>query len=119
MISGQKFRDYVKDNIFEPLNMLESVYHQTEETLARTASQYTFVTTTGEVLDIVEAQKSGNEKLLVALANYGTGLTREQILSKYSVELMWLWTGCTYPYIAGIKWADIVTGRILTFIRCR
>lgn len=123
VISGQKFRDYVKDNIFEPLNMTKSVYHQTEETLARTASQYTFVPVSGEVTDIVEAQKSGREKLgsfqkidkvnkhilgeeydsggagiittmsdyeklLVALANYGTGLTGEQILSKYSVELL-------------------------------
>ncbi len=123
VISGQKFRDYVKDNIFAPLNMTESVYHQTEETLARTASQYAFVPVSGEVTDIVEAQKSGKEKLgtfqkkdkgnhhilgeeydsggagiittmsdyeklLVALANYGTGLTGEQILSGYSVELL-------------------------------
>ena len=63
VISGQKFRDYVKDNIFAPLNMMESVYHHTEETLAKTASQYTFVPVSGEVADIVEAQKSGNEKL--------------------------------------------------------
>jgi len=123
VIAGQKFRDYVKDNIFEPLNMTESVYHQTEETLKRTASQYSFVPASGEVLDIVEAQKSGKnesgfyrkkdkenhhilgeeydsggagiittvsdyEKLLVALANFGTGLTGERILSRYSVELM-------------------------------
>lgn len=123
VISGQKFRDYVKENIFEPLNMMESVYHQTDKTLERTASQYTFVPITGEISDIVEAQKSGREKLgtfqkkdksnshilgeeydsggagiittlsdyeklLVALANYGTGLTGERILSKYSVELL-------------------------------
>lgn len=123
VISGQKFRDYVKDNIFEPLNMIDSVYHQTEETLSRTASQYTFVPNSGEVLDIVEAQKNGSgkrgtfrkqdkgnshilgeeydsggagiittmsdyEKLLVALANFGTGLTGKQILSKCSVELL-------------------------------
>ena len=123
VISGQKFRDYVKNNIFEPLNMTESVYHQTKETLARTASQYIFVPNDGAVSDIVEAQKSGSakrgifqkieranhhilgveydsggagiittlsdyEKLLVALANYGTGLTGERILSKHSVELL-------------------------------
>lgn len=123
VISGQKFRDYVTEHIFEPLNMTESVYHDTEETLARTASQYTFVPANGEIKDIVEAQISGKEKLgtfrkidkfnnyilgeeydsgsagiistmsdfeklLVALANYGTGLTGEQILSKPSVELM-------------------------------
>ena len=123
VISGQKFSDYVKENIFEPLNMTESVYHQTDKTLERMASQYTFVPSNGEVLDIVEAQKNGREKLgifqkidkankhilgeeydsggagiittlsdynklLVALANYGTGLTGERILSKHSVELL-------------------------------
>lgn len=123
VISGQKFRDYVKDNIFEPLNMIESAYHQTEKILERMASQYTFVPDSGKVQDIVEAQKSGREKLgvfekiskankyilgeeydsggagiitslsdynklLVALANYGSGLTGERILSKHSVELL-------------------------------
>ena len=123
IISGQKFRDYMKDNIFEPLNMTDSVYHHTEKTLARTASHYLFVPNNGEQLDMAEAQKSGKdklgtfqkidkinphvlgeeydsggsgiittvsdyEKLLAALANHGRGLTGEQILSKYSVELM-------------------------------
>lgn len=123
VISGKKFRHYVKEYIFDPLNMTESVYHHTEETLARTASQYTFVPITGEVMDMVEAQKNGKEmrgtfqkmgkvnhytlgeeydsggagiistmsdyeKLLVALANYGIGLTGEQILSRNSVELL-------------------------------
>ncbi|MBR2037740.1 MAG: beta-lactamase family protein [Lachnospiraceae bacterium] len=123
VISGQKFRDYVKENIFEPLDMTDSVYHHTEETLKRTASQYLFVPNSGEQLDVVEAQTSGKEKLgtfqkidkinshvlgeeydsggsgiittlsdyeklLAALANNGTGLTGEKILSKYAVDLM-------------------------------
>ena len=123
VISGQKFRDYVKMHIFEPLNMRDSVYHHTEETLKRTASQYLFVPDSGEELNLVEAQKRGNEKkgiiqkvdkrvahvlgeeydsggagiittvsdyekLLVALANFGMGLTGNRILSKYAVELM-------------------------------
>ena len=158
VISGQKFRDYVKSNIFEPLDMTESVYHQNKETLARTASQYTFVPANGEKINIVEAQISGREKfgrfqkkdkgnihilgeeydsggsgiittmsdyekLLVALANYGTGLTGEQVLSRYSVELLktnrltpelrkdfnWKqlagcgWFRCTYSYITDRK----------------
>lgn len=58
VVSGQKFRDYVRHNIFEPLEMTSSVYHHTEETLKRTASQYTFVAGGGEAeTDIVEAQK--------------------------------------------------------------
>ena len=31
VISGKKFRNYVKDNIFDPLEMNESVYHQTKK----------------------------------------------------------------------------------------
>lgn len=59
VISGQKFRDYVKENIFEPLDMHESVYHHTQETLRRTAVQYSFVPAGNENFDIVEAQKYG------------------------------------------------------------
>ena len=60
VISGKKFRDYMKDNIFEPLGMENTVYHHTSETLKRTAQLYTFVGEDGVVADLVEAQKSGN-----------------------------------------------------------
>ena len=63
VVSGQKFRDYVKENIFEPLDMTESVFHHTPETLKRTAQQYTFVEVENEHLDAVEAQKSGCSNL--------------------------------------------------------
>lgn len=59
VVSGRKFRDYVKENIFEPLDMNESVFHHTPETLKRTAQQYTFVAEGNENIDAVEAQKSG------------------------------------------------------------
>lgn len=62
VITGKKFRDYVKEAIFDPLDMTESVYHHTEETLKRMATQYRFVPSTGEELDLVEAQKYGNAK---------------------------------------------------------
>lgn len=58
-VSGKKFRDYVKENIFDPLNMTETVYHHTEETLKRTAEQYSYVPEGAENFDIVEAQKNG------------------------------------------------------------
>ena len=58
VVSGQKFRDYVRQNIFDPLEMTSSVYHHTDETRKRTASQYTFVAGGCEAEnDIVEAQK--------------------------------------------------------------
>ncbi len=123
VISGQKFRDYVKDNIFEPLNMEESFYHHTDDTLKRTAQQYALIAGDETDFDIVEAQRTGQaklgsfkkigknvrhilgeeydsggagitttiqdySKLLTALANYGTGLNGERILSPYSVNLM-------------------------------
>ena len=59
VVSGQKFRDYVRENIFEPLDMHDTVYHHTEETLKRTAVQYSFVPAGNEDFDIVEAQKYG------------------------------------------------------------
>lgn len=62
VVSGQKFRDYVKENIFEPLDMKESVYHHTEETLTRTATQYSFVPASNENFEVVEAQKYGCAK---------------------------------------------------------
>lgn len=124
VVSGQKFRDYVKENIFDPLDMKETVYHHTPQTLERTASQYRFTPYDNVEEDIVEAQKNGGgkegvfvnvgkgtntlipgeeydsggagivttvsdyAKLCAALSNYGTGLTGEKILSKYSVNLM-------------------------------
>ena len=60
VVSGMKFRDYVKKNIFDPLGMTRSFYHATEDIKSKMASQYTFVAK-GESTecDIVEAQKYG------------------------------------------------------------
>lgn len=60
IVSGMKFRDYMKKNIFEPLGMNDTFYHHTKETLENTAEQYTFVSKTESVeLDPVEAQRYG------------------------------------------------------------
>ncbi|MBO5177769.1 MAG: beta-lactamase family protein [Lachnospiraceae bacterium] len=48
VVSGHKFRDYVKENIFEPLEMKESVYHQTPEVLEKMAQQYLFIQSNDE-----------------------------------------------------------------------
>ncbi len=42
VISGKKFRDYVRENILEPLDMTHTLYHN-ETVLDRMAQQYTFV----------------------------------------------------------------------------
>jgi CubicO group peptidase (beta-lactamase class C family) len=123
VVSGKKFRDYMKENIFDPLEMSKTVYHHTEETLQQTAQQYCFESNCQQYDDIVEAQKYGcsNDgyyknvgksvshilgeeydsggagiissvsdyaKLAAALANYGTGLNGERILSKAAVDYM-------------------------------
>ncbi len=41
-VSGLKFRDYVRKNIFEPLDMNDSYYHVNEKILNNMAEQYVF-----------------------------------------------------------------------------
>ena len=55
VISGMKFRDYVRKNIFEPLEMNDSFYHN-ENVRDRMAQQYQFVNSENE--DLVDLQKS-------------------------------------------------------------
>ncbi len=64
VITGKKFRDYMKENIFEPLGMDKAVYHLTPEIEAQMATQYSFVPkdSAGQSLSIVEAQMYGNAK---------------------------------------------------------
>lgn len=122
-VTGKPFRDYVRENIFEPLGMTSSAYHLTPEIEKNMATQYRFVQKDSEELDLVESQKYGNgkdgfyvkegnknyhilgseydsggagiittvsdyAKFAAALANWGTGLTGERILSPATVELM-------------------------------
>ena len=57
IISGQKFRHYVKENIFNPLGMNNSCYHRTEEIENNMASQYLLVSENQQ--DMVTEQKNG------------------------------------------------------------
>lgn len=52
-MSGMKFRDYVKKNVFEPLGMNDSYYHN-DEVIDRVNKLYRFVD--GENTDIVKLQ---------------------------------------------------------------
>ena len=63
IISGKKFRDYVKENIFDPLGMDKAVYHLTPEIEKKMASQYLFVVDGADSdFDAVEAQKYGTSR---------------------------------------------------------
>lgn len=80
VVSGQKFRDYVKENIFDPLDMQDSVYHYTEDILKRVAPQYSFVVNGEEDYDIVEAQRCGRAKygIFKEVGKFNKGILGEE-----------------------------------------
>ena len=51
VISGKRFRDYMKENIFDPLGMNETYYHLNPDTEKRIAPQYSFVNFDEDVKD--------------------------------------------------------------------
>lgn len=59
-VSGMKFREYVKKNIFEPLGMNNSYYHADDEIKSRMAEQYIFCENGGESCDIVALQSGAH-----------------------------------------------------------
>lgn len=60
IVSGKPFREYMRENIFEPLGMNSTFYHATPEILDRMAEQYIFVPESGaEETDLVKAQSEG------------------------------------------------------------
>lgn len=63
IVTGKKFRDYVKENIFDPLDMKGASYHLTPEIAKKMASQYNFIPENStEEFDMVKAQGYGNAK---------------------------------------------------------
>ena len=59
VVSGKKFSDYVKENIFDPLDMKESFYHN-ENIRERMAEQYRYVN--ADEADLVKLQTSADNK---------------------------------------------------------
>ena len=103
--TGERFSDYVKRVIFDPLGM-EAYYHMTPEIEPRVMSQYQFDCSTNEA-KLVEKKNGyifGEEydsggagvitsiddyaKFAYAMTNFGVGENGARILSKASVELM-------------------------------
>lgn len=68
IISGKKFRDYVKENIFDPLEMKESYYHN-EQVLSRVAELYRFESGGGD--DLVKLQSMGDNNKDGRIVNVG------------------------------------------------
>ena len=103
--TGERFSDYVKRVIFDPLGM-EAYYHMTPEIEPRVMTQYQFDYSVNEAL-LVEKKNAyifGEEydsggagvitsvddyaKFAYAMTNYGLGENGARILSKASVNLM-------------------------------
>lgn len=81
IVSGKSFRDYVKENIFEPLGMNNSYYHVNEKILSNMAEQYSFVPKGQDTnFDIVEAQKYGktNEGTIVNVGKRNSHIHGEE-----------------------------------------
>ena len=107
LVSGMSLGDYFRENIFDPLGMVETSFGVTDEKLSRMATQYSFDAATGRVTEVpkdenvfnfgTEYQSGGaglissvRDQILFAdaLANLGVGKNGNRILSKAGVELM-------------------------------
>lgn len=59
VISGKRFSDYMRENIFEPLDMKSTCYHLSEKGYEKMAQQYRCEGAVSD--DIVEQQKNGSK----------------------------------------------------------
>lgn len=108
VVSGMKFGEYLKKNVFDPLGMTRSTFHLTpQEREERIATHYNFDEQRGEPVEIskdpppyvfgTEYESGGagliscvDDMILLAdaLANFGEGKNGNRILSSYGVNLM-------------------------------
>lgn len=72
LISGRRFQDYVKENIFEPLEMYDSYYHN-ENVQHLMAEQYRYESS--DETDIVKLQSKTDEKNQGKLINVGKNVS--------------------------------------------
>lgn len=105
-VTGEKFADYVKRVIFDPLGMNDTYYHPPKEVYDNICTQYKFNYAKGEP-ELMEKRNEyifGEEydsggagvvttiedyaKFATALANFGVGTNGARILSKASVNLL-------------------------------
>lgn len=106
-VSGMKFGEYMKENVFEPLGMTETGYAFTEDKMARLATLYNVDKQKDTISEMdpykipyrlgTEYESGGaglissvHDQILLAdaLANYGRGKNGYQVLTKSGVDLM-------------------------------
>lgn len=107
IVSGKRYADYMKDNIFDPLEMNDTSFHPVEEKRSRFATQYLYEA--GVVPPkVIPFDQNGSRVgtefdsggggiastvndyvlLMDALANGGIGRNGNRILSSYATDLM-------------------------------
>ena len=106
VVSGRKFRDYVREHIFEPLGMTRSAYHKAPGTDDTYAAQYRFDSQAGRAERIAleaahvlgEEYDSGGAGIVSCVADYARfadamacgGVSKDgaRVLSRASIDLM-------------------------------
>jgi CubicO group peptidase (beta-lactamase class C family) len=106
VVCGEKFGDFVKENVIRPLGMKDFEYHLLPENEKRLSAQYKYNIATGEMEDVGRsnrdflsaAYESGGAGgvtrvsdyvlLADALANDGVGVTGARILTRESIDNM-------------------------------
>lgn len=107
VVTGLKLRDYMKENIFDPLGMKDTSFHYDPVKLSRMASHYQYVYATGKAKEISVTDvpyrfgsefDSGGAGLVSTVDDYvlladalacgGVGKSGERILSRFGVDLM-------------------------------
>lgn len=106
VISGKKFEDYLKENIFIPLGMNNTTFHLTDNNREKMCKQYLYDEQTGKhkEISLINTFKFGTEYesggagiissvddyilLASALANQGVAPNGVKILSPDTIELM-------------------------------
>jgi len=106
VVSGKRFSQYLKENIFDPLDIKDMTFKLSETDRERLCAQYrydmkehTFSIIPGiNMFDLSDEYESGGAglactvdaygKFVDAMANYGIGANGARILSKESIDLM-------------------------------
>lgn len=105
VVTGQRFADYMREHLFEPLGIERMYYHVPEKEKPHLAAQYAQDWSTQKirrdgsmVYRLTDAYDSGGaglctsvdeySKFAAAMANGGVGATGERILTPQSIDLM-------------------------------
>ena len=107
LVTGMKFSEYMRENIFEPLGMKDTSYHIPPEKYFRMATQYNYDSAERAAVELPftsNAFRLGSEfdgagagiissvddyiLLADALANGGVGKNGNRIISRFGIELM-------------------------------